>query len=45
MVRRENAAAIQLYRGLGFDRIRRINRYYEDGAAAWRMRLPLIRLT
>ena len=40
-VRLDNAAAIGLYRRLGFRRERRINGYYEDGAAAWRMRLPL----
>jgi ribosomal-protein-alanine N-acetyltransferase len=37
-VRLENTAAIQLYRKLGFHRVRRVNGYYEDGAPAWRMR-------
>jgi [ribosomal protein S18]-alanine N-acetyltransferase len=37
-VRLENKAAIALYRKLGFQRVRRVNGYYEDGAAAWRMR-------
>jgi [ribosomal protein S18]-alanine N-acetyltransferase len=39
MVRRDNAAAIALYRKIGFVRTRTIAGYYEDGAAAWRMRL------
>ena len=30
--------AIRLYRKLGFQRVRRVNGYYEDGAPAWRMR-------
>jgi len=37
-VRLKNKAAIQLYRKLGFHRVRRVNGYYEDGEAAWRMR-------
>ena len=37
-VRLDNTAAIALYRKLGFSRERRINRHYEDGAPAWRMR-------
>jgi [ribosomal protein S18]-alanine N-acetyltransferase len=37
-VRLENKAAIRLYRKLGFQRVRRVNGYYEDGAPAWRMR-------
>ena len=37
-VRIENMAAIGLYRKLGFQRVRRVNGYYEDGAPAWRMR-------
>jgi [ribosomal protein S18]-alanine N-acetyltransferase len=39
-VRLENKAAIGLYRKLGFQRVRRVNGYYEDGAPAWRMRRP-----
>jgi len=37
-VRLENKAAIRLYQRLGFQRTRRLNGYYEDGAASWRMR-------
>jgi ribosomal-protein-alanine N-acetyltransferase len=37
-VRLENEAAIRLYRKLGFQRVRRVNGYYEDGAPALRMR-------
>jgi len=37
-VRPENTVAIGLYRRLGFQRVRRVNGYYEDGAPAWRMR-------
>ena len=37
-VRLENKAAIQLYRRYGFQRVRRVNDYYEDGAPSWRMR-------
>jgi [ribosomal protein S18]-alanine N-acetyltransferase len=37
-VRLENKAAIGLYKKLGFDRVRRVNGYYEDGGPAWRMR-------
>ncbi len=40
-VRLDNAAAIALYRKLGFTRERRINQYYEDSAPAWRMRVSL----
>jgi ribosomal-protein-alanine N-acetyltransferase len=39
-VRLGNKAAIGLYRRAGFQRVRRVNGYYEDGAAAWRMRKP-----
>ncbi len=41
MVRRDNLVAIQLYKSMGFARTITIGRYYEDGAAAWRMRMPL----
>ena len=40
-VRLNNVAAIALYRKLGFTRERRINGYYEDGAPAWRVKMPL----
>ena len=36
-VRLENKSAIRLYRKLGFQRVRRVDGYYEDGAPAWRM--------
>jgi ribosomal-protein-alanine N-acetyltransferase len=39
MVRRENAAAVALYRKLGFERTATVPDYYEDGGTAWRMRL------
>lgn len=41
VVRLDNQPAISLYRKLGFERERRINSYYEDGAPAWRMRALL----
>ena len=41
MVRTTNDAAIRFYRTFGFQRIRRVKRYYEDGADAWRMRLVM----
>jgi ribosomal-protein-alanine acetyltransferase len=41
MVRRNNDAAIRLYRRFGFRRVATIARYYEDGAAGWRMSLRL----
>jgi [ribosomal protein S18]-alanine N-acetyltransferase len=37
-VRLDNKAAIGLYRKLGFERVRRVNGYYEDGGPAWRMK-------
>lgn len=40
-VRLNNTAAIAMYRKHGFVRVRRINRCYEDGAPAWRMRTSL----
>lgn len=40
-VRLENNAAIRLYRKLGFQRVRRVNGYYEDGAPSWRMRATI----
>jgi len=40
-VRLDNDAAIRLYRKLGFERIRQISGYYEDGAPALRMRRTL----
>ena len=39
MVREGNAAAVSLYRSLGFRRVRRVPEYYGDGEAAIRMRL------
>jgi [ribosomal protein S18]-alanine N-acetyltransferase len=41
MVRRDNEPAIRFYRRLGFVRTTTVPRYYEDGSAGWRMRLPL----
>lgn len=41
MVRRENTAAIRLYRALGFVRTATVRGYYGDGKLAWRMRLAL----
>jgi ribosomal-protein-alanine N-acetyltransferase len=38
MVRRDNKAAIQLYKTMGFARTATVHGYYEDGAIAWRMR-------
>jgi ribosomal-protein-alanine N-acetyltransferase len=40
-VREDNETAIQLYESLGFRKARRINEYFEDGAAALRMRLQV----
>jgi ribosomal-protein-alanine acetyltransferase len=37
-VRITNTAAIRLYQKLGFQKVRRLNGYYDDGASAWRMR-------
>jgi ribosomal-protein-alanine N-acetyltransferase len=37
-VRPKNTAAIRLYQKLGFQRVRRVSGYYEDGSPAWRMR-------
>jgi [ribosomal protein S18]-alanine N-acetyltransferase len=41
MVRRDNRAAIHLYRRFGFRRVATVDAYYEDGAAGWRMKLRL----
>jgi ribosomal-protein-alanine acetyltransferase len=41
MVRQDNPAAINLYRSLGFRRIRRVPSYYHDGQDAIRMRMEL----
>jgi ribosomal-protein-alanine N-acetyltransferase len=38
MVRRKNAAAIRLYRSLGFVRVATVANYYGEGRAGWRMR-------
>jgi len=35
-VRTDNASAIRLYERLGYKRLERLPRYYEDGADAWR---------
>lgn len=40
-VRVENEDAIRFYRCFGFRRVRAIPRYYQDGGAGLRMRLPL----
>lgn len=40
-VRTDNAAAIGLYERAGFKRIGRYERYYQDGADAWRYEKPL----
>ena len=37
MVRTGNTAGAQLYRGLGFRRVRRVPRYYEDGGDGFLM--------
>lgn len=37
MVRTENAAGAQLYRALGFRKVRRVRRYYEDGGDGFLM--------
>ena len=39
MVRRDNSTAIEFYKKRGFARVRRVNDYYQDGSAAWRMSL------
>lgn len=41
MVRRDNGAAIALYRKIGFHRTATMRGYYEDGATAWRMKLAI----
>ena len=38
-VREDNDAAIRLYENLGFRKIRKMTGYFEDGAAAFRMKL------
>jgi [ribosomal protein S18]-alanine N-acetyltransferase len=42
MVRADNQPAINLYRSLGFRRVRRVPCYYHDGQDAVRMRLELV---
>ena len=42
-VRVSNVAALELYRGLGFEEIHRRKRYYDDGEDAIEMMLTLIR--
>ncbi|HET8547860.1 MAG TPA: GNAT family N-acetyltransferase [Bryobacteraceae bacterium] len=41
MVRRGNEPAVRLYESAGFQRVRTVARYYEDGSPALRMRLVL----
>jgi [ribosomal protein S18]-alanine N-acetyltransferase len=41
MVRRQNEAAIRLYRKLGFVRSGTVPNYYDDRSSGWRMRLGL----
>lgn len=41
-VRMDNSAAVALYERAGFSRSGCYNRYYEDGADAWRYALPLL---
>jgi len=41
MVRANNQVALNLYRSLGFRRLRRVETYYSDGQDAIRMRLDL----
>jgi ribosomal-protein-alanine N-acetyltransferase len=41
MVRRDNEGAIRFYRSLGFQRIRTVPYYYEDGETGWRMQLVM----
>jgi ribosomal-protein-alanine acetyltransferase len=41
MVRTDNHSAIAFYRKFGFVRTATVRGYYEDGSAAWRMRLTL----
>ena len=41
MVRRENEAAIRLYRKLGFVRTATVPNYYGDKSSGWRLRIDL----
>ncbi|MCW5966850.1 MAG: GNAT family N-acetyltransferase, partial [Bryobacterales bacterium] len=41
MVRADNQVAINLYRSMGFRRLRRVAAYYTDGQDAIRMRLDM----
>ena len=41
-VRRDNAAAVQLYEKHGYHRIAELAAYYDDGADAWRYEKSLI---
>jgi ribosomal protein S18 acetylase RimI-like enzyme len=45
IVRTTNRAASLFYEKYGFERTRRMHRYYEDGADGWRMvkRFPVTR--
>lgn len=40
-VRTDNTGAIRLYEQLGYQRLGRLDGYYEDGAAAWRYKKVL----
>lgn len=40
-VRTDNAGAVRLYEQLGYQRLGRLDGYYEDGAAAWRYKKVL----
>jgi [ribosomal protein S18]-alanine N-acetyltransferase len=42
MVRITNETAVRFYKRLGFVRTRTVRNYYEDGGAAWRMRLKFV---
>jgi ribosomal-protein-alanine N-acetyltransferase len=41
MVRIDNTEAVRFYQQFGFTRVRKVPRYYEDGAAAYSMRKRL----
>jgi ribosomal-protein-alanine N-acetyltransferase len=45
MVKTTNSSGVRFYRRFGFIRVRRVPRYYEDGADAFRMSLAKQRLS